>query len=518
MDSTRSHHLLWVPLFGYLIWFLGGFAWFDGLTSIANDSVNYLVMARHYSPWVPESPAVALAWQYEDFPPLFPLLLAITGAAHSLYWSHVLVGMIGLLAMIPMYYLAYRRFHSGVIAIFSTALIALTPGYLLALQGILSESLYLLLSLICIMLWDRRGPGFFWIFLVCIFIAALMLTRTIGFSLWVALVVILVIDSAKKKSITHETATLLLLPLVIYFLVTGLWGPDTKSHYIGVLAQTIIGEQSLISFLIDNFGGLVDAWRSYWLIYWHDDLWAQNYIVLVLGIMSLLSTVIVVYRNPKDLIGWYVMAYLGVLLVWPHPGQMVRLIMPVVPLMVLMLIQLIMSIDINVWWSAYKRKIAGTVLLVLLVMVLPAQAFMNKRIIYANDNKMWPLADYFRIVSIDEAWHDLRVQQQMLDDFSSLGKYLKPADTLIYYVPAYPAVLSNSRSLKLDVDSNVDYMRSQIIDSAASHLMLTYYHPRKKRKQVNALIDQYFEDITRKVYCSEAAGEKISCLYRIDRG
>ena len=136
---------------------------------------------------------------------------------------------------------------------------------------------------------------------------------------------------------------------------------------------------------------------------------------------------------------------------------------------------------------------------------------------YANDNRVLPLADYFRIVSIDEAWHDLLVQKQMIEDFSSLDKYLKPADTLMYYVPAYPAILSNRSSLKLDVDSDVERMRSQIINSVASHLMLTYYHPRKKRKNVNALIDQYFEDITRKVYCSELEGQRISCLYKIDR-
>jgi hypothetical protein len=60
-------------------------------------------------------------------------------------------------------------------------------------------------------------------------------------------------------------------------------------------------------------------------------------------------------------------------------------------------------------------------------------------------------------------------------------------------------------------------MRAQIMRSNARYLMLTYYHPRKKRKNVYGMIESYFADITRRKSCSDYMGEQISCLYEIVR-
>ena len=71
------------------------FAWQPTLATFADDSVSYLVMAQVFSPYQPATQAVAAAFPREAFyPPLFPLLLALSGAAHDIAWAHALTALV----------------------------------------------------------------------------------------------------------------------------------------------------------------------------------------------------------------------------------------------------------------------------------------------------------------------------------------------------------------------------------------------------------------------------------------
>ena len=517
MDSTRYHHFLWLPLLAYLLWFLERFAWFDGLSSIANDSVNYLVMARHYSPWVPETPANAIAWKYQYFPPLFPMFLAVSGSAHSLYWSHVLVTVVGLFALVPLYSIARMKGLSGLIALLVTAVFALSPGYLFSLQGILSESLYLLLSMVFLVMHGRNRQDILWLVLLGFILALLLLTRPVGFALWAALLIAVTVYYIKHKQSRRVGFLSLILSLFLFFIVMATLGPDANSPYGREVMQNFSSDQSLLNMLSTNIAGLIDAWRTFWLIYWHDGMPAQHYIVLGFGILALLALIMSLLRKPDDIVAWYVLIYLAVLVVWPHPGQMVRLVMPVVPLILILVIENVMAANLKARWKDYKRKVSGLLVLTMVVVTAPAHAFIHERIDYAAHHGSRALADYFRIISIDDAWQDLMIQQQMMDDFSSLDKYVGSDETLLYYVPAYPAVLSGIATEKLNTYHDVGRMKSEIILSRSDYLLLTYYHPRNKRNHVNGLIGDYFRNMTREVYCSNIRGMTISCLYEIIR-
>lgn len=517
MDSTRLVHLFWIPLLVYLVWFLERFAWFDGIASIANDSVNYLVMARHYSPWTGESPAIATAWQYEDFPPLFPMLLAYSGAAYSFYWSHVMVTVTGLLSLILLYYLVLRRTHSSVLASALPALVILMPGFLFALQGILSETLYLLLSLLAIVAYGRGKVSYYRIIVLGCLVAMALLTRTVGFSLWMALGIVLAIRLLKGKSGAREVIVMLLMPLVFYYVVITLWGAEADSHYPGVLQRSFAGDESLVTVLATNFSGMFDAWRTFWQIYWHDGLWVQNLFVTGIGIVSLVSAVYLIIRQPEDLVAWYVLAYLSILALWPHPGQMVRLVMPIVPLMLVLVLQVIATMGLGAVLNSHRKWLFGMVLVSMGVVIVPAHGYLNERIDHALSRNMQPMSDYLRILSYEEAWKDLVIQQQMIDDFASLRTIVQPDVRLLYYVPAYTALLSDVNTTRLDLNADASRMREQISNSGAEYLLLTYYHPREKRSNANALVSSHFEDITQELACSHREGIKVSCLYRIVR-
>ena len=69
------------------------FLWQPGLDSLYDDSVSYLVLAQWFSPWHAADPAIAAAAPLEKYPPLFPLLLALTGGAYDWRIAHLVVAI-----------------------------------------------------------------------------------------------------------------------------------------------------------------------------------------------------------------------------------------------------------------------------------------------------------------------------------------------------------------------------------------------------------------------------------------
>ena len=155
----------------------------------------------HYSPWAPESPAISTAWLYQDFPPFFPWLLALTGAVHSYLSAHILVTCIGLASLYFYYLLSKREMNKRAWIILPVIIFALSPGFLLGLQGILSEPLFLMLTLMFMLFYkpaEKFTAGY--IVIAAIILAAILLTRTIGIALCAAILVQVFISGIAQKN------------------------------------------------------------------------------------------------------------------------------------------------------------------------------------------------------------------------------------------------------------------------------------------------------------------------------
>jgi len=334
MGKIKTVHLIWPPLLLYLAYLFSKLIWFDNLSSFANDSVHYLVMARHYSPWVDESGAISSAWLLQDFPPFFPWVLAFffpwvlafTGAAHSLLYAHLLVVGLGLASLYYYYLLSSRWLKDQVLAIFPLLIFALAPGFILGLQGILSESLFLLLSIIFMLLYvPARHHSKTKIVITGLLLAAILLTRTIGIALLMALLAQAFFSSISKKSVKYQPIVIAAIALLAYFLLMTIWGPVKESHYLDNLIQYLMGKDlyqigtstehffSVTSQLIS----LHNSWTTFWIIYWRADGYSLSYyVVMVLLLASMSGLLIRLIKNKYD--AWYVLFYLLILLVWPY--------------------------------------------------------------------------------------------------------------------------------------------------------------------------------------------------------
>src|SRR6187402_1513682 len=75
----------------------------DGLATVSDDSVAYLTMAHGIAGTAPPALAPWVASQ-SHFPPLFPALLALFGAAGNIARAHLVVGAVAIAAL-PIVYL-----------------------------------------------------------------------------------------------------------------------------------------------------------------------------------------------------------------------------------------------------------------------------------------------------------------------------------------------------------------------------------------------------------------------------
>ncbi len=512
MVSTRYVHVGLFLTAGYLLYISGQIAYIDHLSSIANDSVNYLVMARYTGIWSKPDEAIAMVWQYEDFPIFFPLVLSLFNVADSLLAAHSLVILFGIICIWFLYRLSMRVLGNEWIAMAVVAVSVLMPGYVLGLQGILSESLYILLSLLFLYYYRLQKQD--WAIALPVLIA-LLSTRTIGISMIVALVLVALFRYIESEKDYKHHSMIAALAMVLYICIKTLFGPEQESHYIGVFKQFFSDKSGVIEKLSSQISALIEAWKTQWLIYWLDNIQLNHILVMIVLLLSLSGLALYCYRNHTRIMGWYVVVYLLVLILWPHPGQMVRLLMPVMPLMVLFAVYFIKSALSRL--NDQKKIVHNTLLatIVMLSTVLPSHAHIHKRVSNSEEKQIPLMHAILRIPDWDKAVYESLIQNAMLQDFMAIGDRVGEAEVL-YYEPSYLAVLGGVKATKLRVTDDIKELRRRVAESGSDYLLLTYYHPRKKRRDNSGLkIREHLGGIIREQGCSYLQKVEISCLYHI---
>ena len=527
MIKNKIIHLIWPPLIIYVVYLLSKLIWFDSLSSFANDSVHYLVMARYFSPWISESTAISTAWLLQDFPPFFPWLLALSGAAHSLLYAHLLVAIIGLISLYFYYRLSEQWLNHRVWALFPALIFALSPGFLLGLQGILSEPLYLLLVLIFMLLYEpteKKSRSL--IVMSGLLLAAILLTRTVGIALCMAILVEAFFSSISQKKIQYQSILIILLSLCIYLLFMAIWGPQKESHYMAVLLQYLsadgISEQvpgaSFYSSYASQISNLLDAWTSFWLIYWGTDVYSANYYVIMLMLVASMTGLIIrLYENKYD--AWYAFFYILILMVWPHPGQMFRLVFPVMPILVIYASYAIIKLVNRAKTNTKKDLVSPVFYLLVLTAILPSHAFIHARAAIASEMQMIPVTQTFLRIDLAVATRHLLVQNQMLKDFTSIKDSVPADEKVMYFLPSYLAILSDRSGEKAPSPVERKKYRQIAQETGARYIFLTRLHPRNTLLSYSGF--QGKEELkgwTQQLWCSQSKdGDLASCLYQVLR-
>ena len=356
----------------YSVYFLS-FTLFDGFTTFANDASGYVLLARKWSPFFEPSIAEIQTWPVQRLPPGFSWVLAVTGASESLWSSHLLVSVCMLASILLFGWMAYR--HLGwLIGGLLTFGLCLLPGTVTSSMGILSENLYLFMSLVVLLLYSfikkNENPSWGQYLLLLFFLSMAILTRTVGIALVAAVFVVPVIDrtlSRRKKIIFSMTA----LSSIVLWQVWGALDPQSHEFSYGNILISNISNSALASAAtLDyfwqniqyNIVQLLSSWNHY-LSLRHPNVWffLFSYGLIVLCLIGLSLRI---YQCKLDAV--YLLFYLAILVIWGFTWQMTRFLHPV---FLLLILQPVLYFA-NLARTRYPVPIKTSIIAVILILIV----------------------------------------------------------------------------------------------------------------------------------------------------
>ncbi|HEY7841661.1 MAG TPA: hypothetical protein VIC61_08835 [Gammaproteobacteria bacterium] len=490
---------------------------FGGISSLASDSVNYLLMARHLSPWGDPDPIAALMFAGQDYPPLFGLVLGLADAGNDFGTAHLLTGVFLLAALSLLRRHAAITVGSGAVGLAITAIVAISPGAWMNTLDVLSENLYLALSLGILLRAARKrdaSPGA--LVVTGLLVALLTLTRTVGLAMLVAVAAAGLLRPGNRREKAAAAGIPVAITVGVLLLSHIVLAAGVPDQYVDGFRRIAAGEAprgavEFSAYLPSQLAALYEAWLANWLYYWSDATVFSAACVAAIGALGLLGCWRGLRAGRVDAL--YVCAYLLVILCWPHPGQMTRFVYPVAPLLVVFAFEELRRLSARI---PSKR---GPILVplsaaLLAVAVLPALVFTWQRYEAGVDMGLNRMTEYYRLPDLRAATLESAVQAQIVADMIRIGTLVPPDAAILYHEPAYVALLAKRRGMRLPATGGAEAFRA----TGASHVLLTRIDPRHWRPGQNVLAAPAgFQGWTDAIFqsLSTVDGKTVSVLLRI---
>jgi len=318
---TRLAYLLMAAGFAAVACVLVLASWQDTFAGFSWDDSYYLLMADRMSPFVGHKVAALPAIVHQrSYPPMYPLLLAMAGAGSGAIGAAHLATTLALVAGLGFFYLWLRRESIDAVSAWCLTLAcALSPVTILHFQTLWSEHLYLALSMACLLCVtgrERDDPQWW---LAAVLVAACAATRTAGWSLVAAFVVVVLASGARPRAYLLALA---IVPALAERLVNALSATGTPTYQGEMLAH--LGEHLSVE-------SLATMARSIW-----------QALVTGLGGSAVFAAIAIVLAGlvwASRLRTWridaiYLATYLAVIAGWGFPEHAFRFIYPVMPLLI----------------------------------------------------------------------------------------------------------------------------------------------------------------------------------------
>lgn len=462
-------------------WACAAFVWQPTLATFADDSVSYLVMAQGFSPWQPASPVVAAAFAREAFyPPLFPLLLALGGAAHHIAWAHALTALL-LAAAIPLTYLLAARWLDDRRAAAAAVLcVVLLPSLWVNAKGILSEPLFCLLLLTTLCVIDRREKAGDRLWPLALLMAAMALTRTAA----LPMIAVYGIWAASGRGIPATTRVRAAIPALAAVAAYAAWvllrPAATADNYARIVIEhggAFFGAPSPLAAigasLLKQANSVAEGWIGSLLLFWVEGRPLRTVLAAAVGCLALAGVALRIAAGKAD--GWMVAAYLAIFLAWPFNDQMGRFLFPVLPVLVL---YAFLAVAAALRALGRPQLIGHAILAVLLLsLTLPALAFIHQRA--RAPGRVAEIVDWYRTPALGEARARSQIHLDLFADMDAIRALTRADDRIMWVAPSYLALLANRQGVAApDSALPPDAYRQAVRDTGVGYVFLSIYHPR----------------------------------------
>ena len=425
------------------------FCWHDVIASLGDDSVSYIAMARHLSPSSHDALVEPWLGYYSHFPPLFPLLLAATGGAWNFFAAHMLVAACAIFAVAMVYAYGVTRFGTARAGLSLAIVFVLLPTAWISVTGILSEPLYLALSLAALAWHGKRDED--GLVLGLLFAAAFM-TRVAGIALLAAYAAHLVV---RALSLRERPSLRSLLPIALPAVLQLVWmalRPPLESRGYQADLQSILGHwiDDPARVAAKSWHALSGGWVSSFTAD-SEEPFGLRVLFGMIAAMGLAGAIRGALGNRLD--SWYVLASLAMLVLWVFSeDNQRRLLYPLVPLMLVHAAEAMAALVQGLRDPARANlgMVAGAALVITLGAPATFLVFQKSadRVPFVAGFGYSPAAmtDYYTTVNIDRARALAWRHGAVLAGLESIDRATPPGSIVMWVRPEYVAILGRRES------------------------------------------------------------------------
>ncbi len=306
----------------------------DQLGGVGGDNAIYELTARHYSPFTTADPIAREFAEQSQYPPLYPLTLALT--APSFRVAHVITVLELSVALALLFGWVRGQGLPRAESALLVLLCAIAPGTFLESLQLHSEMLYLALSLLALVQLSAAAIARDTLnyVLAAIAVTAAALTRTVGVALFVPMAFVLMRSPRSWLPVAIAGS-----PFLAWHLLH-----RPAGSYLDVLSSATNSAGALGQRFLAGVPSIFDGWVR--------DLITTSALTVAAAALffaSLAASAVRLARAKPD--GFYVWSYLAIIAIWNFPAEAPRFVWSIAPIL---LGQLLLEIH------ALGRRVAGS--------------------------------------------------------------------------------------------------------------------------------------------------------------
>lgn len=380
MNSSHTYKLIGnVPLVVILFAIIGFYFWLNWsseLPILGGDHAYLLLMADWLSPFTDSNSGFSpppVIWNYS--PPLYPLLLGLAGGTSShIHLAHAITITFLTLALIPYFLWAQHEKKNSTLSLALATIFALLPTTFFQSFGILTENLYLLLSLLAIWLTAKKDIPLTRLYMAAVTVALAALTRMVGITLILAFAIHVFLH---RRDRWVRLSLISVAPLLLWSALKRSSADETG--YLWILSN-ILETKSFASFLSNQLLTQTQGLWAGWIISF-DHAPSLNTMIVgsAIGAICLAGTLHRAYLKKFDAI--YLLLYFALLLIWPftQAADTSRFLFVAFPILLLHGLRLMQLVTPG-FSSLTTVMSVGVYFIAIMLIVVPAEGLIYQRL------------------------------------------------------------------------------------------------------------------------------------------
>ena len=425
----------------------------DNAIGLLSDSYIYLLLSDFFSPYrsIDGSFAKYLLANY-SYPPGFPIVLGAFGGGSMNLKTNYFLDAGFLAATIAVFY-KWLTYQSSVkiVALSLSTVFLLLPATLISNLGIFSEHLFMLVVLVAALLLSTNRPSPTKLYAAAVIIGLATMVRTIGVAALFAFAVSELVQRRNKATPWSRIFLCLLIaiaPSICWSVIKAFNGYE-QSYVDSVMYDSYW----------ETVTGVVTQIPINLRAMWHytgsllgDGVTFAKYIHAVICIFIAVGWVQRARNCTFDSV--YILAYLGIILVWPYPNHMGRFLLVVLPFLLFYayagsdyVFRLLVSKPFD---SAHSSLVGIVLCLVLLLLATPKSISIVGDIISPPDAVSTALVKTpnWHTTKENDRKRDLTALEKIIESMKAIER-LTPAGACISSgEPHYMHYFARRRSIK----------------------------------------------------------------------